>query len=230
MGSEYEPSLAQLDVDRLFASTHAHLHTSRGWPIRAERDDVTVRSGFLPGLPWRAYRTDLELRATVEQVTRFVADEMFEWLGRWNREFIAGTVHRVLEDRPDRKSWFMQVWYRTPPVMKNRDYLYFLGRRRDADGAVTIAYQSVNEPCESPFGVRGLLHETVHRVVPIAGDRVRLEHVLSGDVRGAIPLRLQNTLLSSGFVAANLRDGLAQKELFAQGVPQRAAPSLALEG
>jgi START domain len=209
-----DPPLETLDRQRLIELAEAHLEASADWGLRAARAGIEVRSGFLSGLPCRAYRTDLSLEASSERVVRFIADDMFEELPRWNQEFIEGHVVEELHEDASSKAWLMHVFYATPWPLSDREYLYYLERVKREDGVVLVAYQSVDAaiPVRDGF-VRGQLAQTVHRVVPTAGGGTRLEHVLAGDIRGAIPRWAQSHLFASGFVAANLRDALAQQRL-----------------
>lgn len=221
-----EPVLDALDRDALRAACRAHLERAAGWAPKKSEPGIVVSSGMLEGPPCRAYRTELHVDASPERVVRFIADDMFEELPGWNREFVDGEILRVIDESDDRKAWLMRVFYATPAPLANREYLYLLERHREPEGAVLISYQSVDHPAPLRDGyVRGLLEQTVHRVSRRADGTTRLEHVLSGDIRGRFSPWIQSHLLAGGFVAANLRDARAQQRLLDGAADAAAQPT-----
>jgi hypothetical protein len=209
--------LSEIDGDRLAAHLSALLDDRARWRKVRDEDGIAVFAGRVPGCPCRAYKSVVDLPASLDAVVRLIADEMFERLGDWNAEYAGGEVLRVLEDGPDRKAWLMRVFYRTPPPLAGREYLYYLARRRLPDGRVVIVYESVDDPALGPREgyVRGALHPTVHRCTAIAPGVTRLEHVLATDLGGSIPTWAQSTLFSGSLVKATAADARAQRRLFA---------------
>lgn len=207
-------TLEELRPEALSERVRADLERSANWPVVAEDAGIRVSWGFLPDLPCRAYRTDLELPAPPDAVARLLADEMFERLGDWNREFVRGEIVDVLEANAGRRAWLMRALYRTPPPLGNREYLYYLAREDASDGSALISYRSVDAdvPVEAGY-VRGTLFPTVHHCAPVSGG-TRLRHILANDIGGRIPQWVQNHVFARGFVAANLRDAQRQRALF----------------
>jgi hypothetical protein len=206
------PRLAEIDGDALEAQALAALDASATWPARASGEGYRISTGFLPGQPWRVYRSDATFASSPDAVATLLADQMIERLGDWNQEFRAGRVVTTLSDVPGDRRWLVQVHYATPSPLADREYLYWL-RRHDTPAGIVITYQSVNEPEPIPTGaVRALLMGTVHRCVP-DGSGTRLEHLLINDLGGRIPLWVQNHVFAGGIVTAQVRDAVAQRRL-----------------
>ena len=208
------PTAAGVDHRALIAHCKEDLQTSAVWRP-ATKDGVALSSGFLPGIPCRAYRSDIELAGSLEDVVRFIADDMVERLPDWNREFVDGHIVGTLRDDPQIRAWLVHVFYATPPPLANREYLYYLARQRISEDEVLIVYQSVAEPIDvRPGYVRGVLSRTVHRCLRVDADRTKVEHILSNDIAGWISQRIQSHVLSGGFMAANRRDAVNQMRIF----------------
>ena len=211
-----ETRLADLDVEALERALLEDIDLSRTWPIKADRDGARVAVGRLPGLPCKAYRSEVELAAPIDDVASFIADDIVVRLPEWNREFHEGQVVDVVEDSDVRKAWLVHIFYRTPAILKDREYLHYLSRRALDEDRVLIAYHSVDDeeiPVRDGF-VRGVLYRTVHLLTRIGPQRTQVEHILANDVRGRIPLWVQNHVFARGFVAANLRDSIRQGRIF----------------
>ena len=165
------------------------------------------------------YRSDVLLDADLDDVVRFLADEMVERLPDWNREFIEGHMDPLSAEKPSKKTWLVRVFYRTPPPLRDREYLYYLLCQRISDDETVIAYHSVDDPVppKERF-VRGVLFRTVHRCLRQPDGRTKVEHILATDIRGAVSQSLQSYLFVGGFVAANLRDASNQQRIFAAEV------------
>lgn len=207
------PTLADVDAERTEQAALRALHLSTQWPIARHGEGYEIATGFVAGFGLRAYRIDVRLPAPPEQVASIIADQAVERLGDWNREFVSGTVHRKLWSRPSDSAWCVQVRYRTPPPLADREYLYWLRRHDRADGIV-MTYQSVDEPFPVPKGcVRAVLAGTIHRCTPTA-QGTRLEHLLVNDLGGALPQWLQNYVFAGGILAAQVRDAVSLQKLF----------------
>lgn len=210
-------TLSDIDPAQLFSRLKADLALSAEWPASVTRGGIKVSAGWLPERPCKAYRSELDLEGSLEEVARFIADEMLERLGDWNREFQDGTVVKTVEDSPERKAWLIQVFYKTPPIMKNREYLHYLARQNVDDDQIIIAYLSVDEDIPiRPGYVRGVLYPTVHRLTRLGEARTHVEHILVNDIRGGVSLWVQNHIFTKGFIAANLRDSESQQRIFSE--------------
>ena len=205
---------ADIDHAALLSGAQRDLEASASWPVKARADHIRISSGFIDDVPCRSYRSDVDLDAPLGDVVAFIADEMIERLPDWNREFIDGRVHEVLDESATRKSWLVQVFYETPWPFDNREYLYYLAREQLSDDEVMILYRSVDDPIPVRDGfVRGVLYRTVHRCLRIGERQTKLEHILANDIAGLVPQAVQSYLFAGGFVAANMRDAVKQREL-----------------
>lgn len=207
--------LTELDFDAVERRAASLLARTRTLAPRREAPGVRVAT-TLDDAGRRLYRSDVDLPAPVAEVARLIADDMVERLGDWNQEFVAGEVRRTLPAvAPEARAWLVRVEYATPAPLANREYVYGLRRRDDADGSVWIVYQSVDDGSDVGQGcVRARLDATVHRVVSTGPSSCRLEHVLANDLGGAFPGWVQRRLLTGALLDANLRDAVAQRVLF----------------
>lgn len=208
--------LSAIDGDALVRQLGGLLDDAERWRLLSDDDGIAVSVGRTPGCPCKAYRSVVTLPGTLEKVVRLIADEMFERLGEWTAQFQEGEVLRVLEDTETGKGWLMRVFYATPKVLSNREYLYYLGRRRVANGQVVIVYCSVDDPGLSPRAgyVRGALFPSVHRCTRMAAGATRLEHILATDVGGSVPVWVQNHVFAGELAAAMRKDAESQRRLF----------------
>ncbi len=209
------PTVDTLDFDALSVRCETLLAQSAGWSPARRDGTIRVSRGRLPQYPWTLYRIDMTTAATATAYARFIADDGLDHLGEWNREFVRGEVLSTLWDRADDTAWLLRVHYATPPVLANREYIYALRRTQSGPESYLITYHSVASdlPVEPGFG-RATLVDTVHTCHTDADTGLTtVAHVLSGDLRGSIPLWVQNTFFAGGIVAANLRDGQAQRRL-----------------
>ena len=207
------PTLAAVDAAHTeqaaleVLSAAANLHTVR------TGDGFAIRSGFVPAVPTRVYHSVVELGARPDQVATLLADQMVERLGQWNAEFRDGQVLDTLWDRPGDRAWLVRVRYGTPAPMSDREYVYWL-RRHDRDDDIVITYQSVDHPDPpAPGCVRATLSRTVHRCALGAHGGTRLEHVLAGDLGGALLPWLQNHVLVGALATAQARDAVNLQRL-----------------
>ncbi|MFO8071428.1 MAG: START domain-containing protein [Polyangia bacterium] len=208
------PRIADIDPRSLRKRLESDLALSAAWPASREASGVRVSSGWLPKRPVKAYRSDVLLDGSLEDVVRFLADDQVARLGEWNSEFSRGEMP-VLSDSLRHRSWLARVSYSTPPIMKDREYLYYLSAEQVRDDEVLIAYWSVEDDrAPWPGHHRAVLYPTVHRCTRVGAERTRVEHILVNDLCGAIPVTVQNRLFRGKFLAANLRDSLAQQRLF----------------
>jgi len=208
------PRLVDIDPQALRERLEGDLELSARWPASREAPGVRVSSGWLPERPVRAYRSDVVLEGSLQEVVRFLADDQIARLGDWNREFRHGEIS-PLSDSPRHRSWLARVSYATPPIMRNREYLYYLSAEHVRDDQVLIAYWSVEDDrAPWPGHHRAILYPTVHRCTRVEADRTRVEHILVNDLGGAVPVGVQNHLFRGAFLTANLRDSQAQQRLF----------------
>ncbi|MFC1669949.1 START domain-containing protein [Spirochaetota bacterium] len=205
-----------IDSDYLIDLAVKALGDSEKWKPNYNKEGIMVSSGYLHFSPIKAYRSEVELEGSVEDVATFIADEMVERLPDWNREFENGHVIEKLEDGGKQIAWLVRVRYKTPPPLKNREYLYYLVRRNLSDGSVVIVYNSVVDERypESEGYVRAALYPTVHLCVPLGEKRTFLKHILANDLCGRFSPWLQNNLLSGSLVSANVRDSKNQRVIF----------------
>jgi hypothetical protein len=209
------PTVEQLDVAALTARCEALLASTSGWKTAASHDDIRVSAGMIDAYPWKLYRIDMTTSATPAEYASFIADDGFEHLGDWNREFVRGETLDTLWDKEGDTAWLLRVYYATPAILANREYVYVLRRQERAPGHFLITYHSVSTelPVE-PGYVRATLVDTVHDCRPDASTgRTTIRHILSGDLGGNIPLWVQNNVFAGGIISANLRDGQAQRRL-----------------
>jgi hypothetical protein len=211
--------LLAIDDDALAADLGALLDDQARFRKLTDEDGIAVSVGRTPGCPCKAYKSVVDLAGPLDAVVRLIADDMIERLGDWNVQYEDGEIVRVLEDTKERKAWLMRVFYATPPILAHREYLYYLARRRLADGRVLVAYCSVDDPTSAPREgyVRAVLHPTVHRCTAIAPGVTRLEHVLATDLGGSIPVWVQNHVFAGRLAAAMAADTRSQRRLFAPG-------------
>jgi hypothetical protein len=208
--------LASIDGDALVADLCAWLDDPPRWQPLSDKDGVAVAVGRTPGCPCKAYRSSVDLDGPLDAVVRLIADDMFERLGDWNTQFQEGHIVRVLEDAPSRKAWLMRVFYATPFILADREYLYYLARHTLPDGRVAIVYCSVDDPGSPPREgyVRGVLHPSIHRCTALTPTRTRLDHILATDIGGSISPWIQNHLFAGGLASAMRADARAQRRLF----------------
>lgn len=206
------PSLAAIDATYAEQAALDALHAAASLPTVRTGDGFTIRSGFVPGTPGRVYHSVVELGARCDDVATLLADRMVERLGEWNAEFREGQVLSTLWDRPGDRAWLVRVRYATPAPMSDREYVYWL-RRHDRGDDIVITYQSVDHPDPpAPRCVRATLSRTVHRCVS-SGRGTRLEHLLSGDLGGALLPWLQNHALVGALATAQARDATNLRRL-----------------
>jgi hypothetical protein len=206
-----QPELTRARFDLVETQALADLDAARRWPVARRRPGVEVRSGIVDHAGMRAYASRVALAATPDRVATYIADTMIDTLPEWNREFRRGELRRTLWSEPGDTAWLMQVEYATPPPLANREYVYGLRRRDLATGEVRIVYVSVDDGAAVPRGcVRATLTGTVHRVLPTAYGTC-LEHLLLGDLGGAMPRWVQNHVLTGPILDANARDSVAQQ-------------------
>ncbi len=208
--------LENLNTGELLSSLKSALELSEEWETSIESEGVVIQNGFLPYSPIRAYRSTVEIAAGPEQVAEMIADKAVEYLPLWNREFRDGQVQQIIENSQNRKSWVHRVRYRTPVMLRDREYLYYMVRENLKDGTIIIGYMSIDDADLKPERgtVRGLLYPTVHLCEPRDGNITVLKHILANNLRGVFSPYIQNTLLSGALAEANLRDSLHQRQLF----------------
>lgn len=214
MRSGQHPDLATLDPDAVEARALEWLEAAASWQTTDGPAGCKVSSGFPAGTTGRAYRTDVHLPATSDAVATMLADDMVQRLPEWNREFRFGETLAQLRAEPNDRIWLVRVVYATPWPLADREYVYWL-RRHDRAEHTVITYQSVAHAPPPPRGtVRATLSGTVHRVTPLPSGS-RLEHLLAGDLGGSLPTWVQDHVFASGIVRAQIRDALAQRQMFA---------------
>lgn len=208
--------LADIDADALVAELCAQLDDQPRWRPLSDKEGIAVAVGRTPGCPCKAYRSVVDLDGSLDAVVRLIADDMFERLGDWNTQFQEGHILRVLDDTPTRKAWLMRVFYATPVILANREYLYYLARHTLEGGRVAIVYCSIDDPASPPRDgyVRGVLHPSIHRCAALTPTRTRLEHILATDIGGSISPWIQNHIFAGGLASAMKADARAQRRLF----------------
>jgi hypothetical protein len=206
----------QLDTEGLLNTLREALEISDTWNISKNSGDVVIQSGYLPYSPVRAYRSTVEIAANPEQVAEIIADKAIEFLPIWNQEFRDGEVLQVLESGKNRKSWIHKVRYRTPPPLKDREYLYCMVKEKLENGGYMIGYVSIrNDDIKPDRGaVRSLLYPTVHLCESRDGENTVLKHILANNLAGVFSPFIQNTVLTRIFTEANMRDSINQRSLF----------------
>lgn len=210
------PDVTSLDPTVTRERARARLDAAMAWAPEVVTDTVRVASGWLDGVPRRAWASRTAIAAPPADVARWMADAMIERLPDWSDEFVDG---EVLDERPPGDATFRRVVrarYHTPWPLADREYVYWL-ERFDADGETLITYQSVvpHRPA-SPGAVYATLHATAHRVRPHEGG-TQLDHVLVTDLGGRLPGWAVDHLFRGGLRAAHLRDARAQQQAFACG-------------
>lgn len=200
------PTIESLDFPALEDTAMRILDAAEAWDNAYRRDGITIQSAILEPYGVRAYRSTFIVDSSLERVATVLADETFEHLGAWNREFVEGETLEVLHDATDDRRWLLRVRYRTPAPLRDREYLYAFRRHDVSPDEVRVTYQSVAHPRPAERGaLRALLHPTIHRCVAL-GDRTRIEHVLVSDLGGVFRPFVQRRLLKGPLVDAHVRD------------------------
>lgn len=208
-----QPELTPERFDAVEAQAIADLSAAAAWPVARQRPGVEVRSGIVPHAGMRGYVSRVALASPPARVATYLADTMVETLPEWNREFQRGEVRQTLWRRPNDTAWLMQVEYATPAPLANREYVYGLRRRDLPTGEVRITYVSVDDGLPVARGcVRATLTGTFHRALPSAFGTT-LDHLLLGELGGALPRWVQNRLLTGPILDANARDSVAQQRV-----------------
>ena len=210
-----EPSLESLDASAAVERALDDLRQSRLWSVARRVEGIALSSGFLPGVPTRVYRSDVELDVRPERLVRLLADDSFEELARWSAEFMHGEWLETLLEEPTEAVWVVRASYRTPVLLSHREYVYRFARCRVDGDRTLILYRSIalDLPVQSGF-VRAVLYPTAHLVQALPGGRSRLEHVLATDLRGWFPAWLQKGPLEGAMLDAHARDTLAQRRVW----------------
>lgn len=189
------------------------LSKSRSWKKVKEAKAGFVCSGRLAYCPKTIYRTEIEVSSSVRTVVDVLADRSLDYLGQWNKEFIQGSVLKVLNDAPEKTEWLIQVHYATPGPISNREYVYYFSREWLSDNECIILYCSVQHDEPVPAGFeRALLYPTVHRCTSTEKG-TKIEHLLATDLKGKLGA-FQDGIFKGGLVDAHIRDLNSQSKLF----------------
>ena len=189
------------------------LKESESWKVVKKSNTGTVKPGRLGFCPKTVYRTDLEVNVSVREVVNVIADKSLEHLPKWNKEYMNGSVLKVISESDSLAEWLIHVQYATPGPLSNREYIYYFSREWISDDEALILYCSVNHEKPIPNGFeRALLYPTVHRCVSTEKG-TKIEHILATDLKGKLG-NYQDTLLKGGLVDAHIRDMNNQEKLF----------------
>ena len=206
-------------VDTIYYSQLASmvLHTlqiSEAWLPTGKPNIGQVKVGRLSYSPRAAFRTDVVVNTSLEKVVTVLADQSLEYLPKWNKEFIQGSIIETLEDSPKKSAWIIQVHYKTPAILANREYIYYFSREWLNENEVLIIYNSIQHSSLVPKGfVRALLYPTVHRCIRKNATSTKIEHILATDLKGNLSA-FQDTLLKGGLAQAHCQDMENQDRLF----------------
>lgn len=210
----YPAPISSINYTKLASIAQNTLQVSEQWATIGKAKIGQVKVGRLAYSPRAAFRTDVEVNTSLEKVVDVIADKSLEYLPQWNKEFMAGQILETLEDSPKKSAWIIQVHYKTPPILANREYIYYFSREWLNEDEVLIIYNSVQHSSPIPKGfVRALLYPTVHRCIRKSPNRTKIEHVLATDLKGKLA-RFQDSLLKASLAQAHCRDMENQDRLF----------------
>jgi hypothetical protein len=74
------------------------LQISEQWQTIGQPKIGQIKVGRLSYSPRTAFRTDVIVNTSLEKVVEVLADQSLEYLPKWNKEFMQGTVLETLED------------------------------------------------------------------------------------------------------------------------------------
>ncbi|WP_052595568.1 START domain-containing protein [Aureispira sp. CCB-QB1] len=210
----YPTPIDQINYTQLANIALNTLQVSATWATIGKPKVGQVRVGRLPYSPRSAFRTDIVVEAPLTKVVDVIADQSLKYLPQWNKEFIQGNVLKIVEESPKKMAWIIQVHYQTPPLLANREYIYYFSREWLNDKEALIIYNSIQHPSPVPKGfVRGLLYPTVHRCIYQSAHSTKIEHILVTDLKGNLST-FQDSLLKAGLAQAHCRDMENQNRLF----------------
>lgn len=210
----YPAKVHQINYSQLVSIALNTLEVSESWSLVGKPKIGQVKVGRLTYSPRSAFRTDVVVNTTLEKVVDVLADQSLLYLPKWNKEFIQGNVLQVLEDSPKKSAWIIQVHYKTPAILANREYIYYFSREWLSEHEVLIIYNSIDHSSPIPKGfVRALLYPTVHRCIRKSSTSTKIEHVLATDLKGNLSY-FQDSLLKGGLAQAHCRDMENQDRLF----------------
>ncbi|MEM6787861.1 MAG: START domain-containing protein [Myxococcota bacterium] len=206
------PPLEDIEPDALRARALEHLRRSAAWPTARRVGGVALATGYLPGLPTRAYRSALAMNRPAPDVVTRLADDTFAELAHWSREFMEGAVLETLvAPTADGAVWRLRARYRTPWPLSHREYVYRFSRERLDARRTLIIYRSVASELTVPPGfVRAVLYPSAH-LITADGNGCTVEHVLATDLSGRFFPWIQRHLLTGAMLDAHARDALAQR-------------------
>lgn len=210
----YPAPIETINYTQLTSIALNTLRVSEKWTSIGKPKIGQVKVGRLTYSPRAAFRTDVEVNTSLEKVVDVIADKSLEYLPKWNKEFIEGKILETLEDSPKKSAWIIQVHYKTPAVLANREYIYYFSREWLNEDEVLIIYNSIQHPSPIPKGfVRALLYPTVHRCIRKGSNQTKIEHVLATDLKGRLSI-FQDSLLKGSLAQAHCRDMENQDRLF----------------
>lgn len=210
----YPASVDTINYEKLVSTVLNTLQVSEQWASIGKAKIGQVKVGRLAYSPRAAFRTDVVVNTSLEKVVDVLADQSLDYLPKWNKEFIQGTILETLEESPKKSAWIIQVHYKTPAILANREYIYYFSREWLSDNEVLIIYNSIQHASPIPKGfVRALLYPTVHRCIRENATSTKIEHVLATDLKGKLST-FQDSLLKGGLAQANYRDMESQDRLF----------------
>lgn len=172
------------------------------WQLESHREGVSVYSSDKLPCPFTGFRTVIEPEATLEQVVRFLGDDLLEAFAELNKRYVSGDVIRNIQTPPMR---IMRTCFSMYPGMAGREFLHILYQKQLSRDCWVIAYHSIDDPdlpSVTPGFVRCPIFPSGQRLTRLAGGRVRVEHLMVYDLAGAVSKRTQNLLFRPGHIKA----------------------------
>lgn len=205
----YLPTISFKDIDAMALADTCRklLNNINTWKAVHDKQGIKVftKKGVFGGITSVGYQTVVQQGLSV--IEDFAYEHMLDFMPAWSKEFIGGKQLLTLREKPNMK--LLKTQFKTPFFLHNRSYVFGLIRVK-TDNALYIIYVSVNDEAyqivDKGF-VRARLYPTVYRFTQQTADSLLMEHVLSTDLGGDLPLWFQNLPpVVNGYVQANIRD------------------------
>lgn len=203
----YITSLQQEEVslDLLDKECSFLLANLDGWIKKKSKSGITIYSKSNVFDKITSVRYTAIIDQSLEVIENFAYDAMLENMPKWSKEFMGG---ELLEQINDHES-ILKTKFKTPFFLKNREYVFYLGKIRSAN-ELKVIYRSIDHPnykeVSSGF-IRSKLYPTIYKFTKINDQQTQIEHILSTDLGKDLPLWFQNNaMVVNGVVNANYRD------------------------
>lgn len=110
------------------------------WHEEASNGNIKVWSRVLPSTTVKAYRYEVDMKATPFQLETLLHDKLIELHKKWNETFIDEEAAMIEEDGLDNN---IQKWVFSSPLASNRLFVCARRRVKDDKGVTTLYERSV---------------------------------------------------------------------------------------